>query len=123
MTPKLSDRSEVYAALRKAAEREQEARRSQLKVAADAEFDKPVTSHRPRSRNRRKKALFEMHGVRHVRISSRGDVTGTKYSTSYGLEVATVLAGCTAGKPEERPRAPEPVRDHRVGIEAERPQP
>jgi benzoylformate decarboxylase len=44
LTPKLADRSEVYAALRKAAEREQEARRSQLKAAADAEFDKPVTT-------------------------------------------------------------------------------
>jgi benzoylformate decarboxylase len=44
LIPKLADRSEVYAALRKAAEREQEARRSQLKAAADAEFDKPVTT-------------------------------------------------------------------------------
>jgi benzoylformate decarboxylase len=44
LTPKLADRSEVYATLRKAAEREQEARRSQLKAAADAEFDKPVTT-------------------------------------------------------------------------------
>jgi benzoylformate decarboxylase len=42
LTPKLADRSEVYAALRKAAEREQDARRGQLKAAADAEFDKPV---------------------------------------------------------------------------------
>jgi benzoylformate decarboxylase len=44
LTPKLADRREVYTALRKAAEREQEARRSQLKAAADAEFDKPVTT-------------------------------------------------------------------------------
>jgi benzoylformate decarboxylase len=44
LTPKLADRSEVYAALREAAEREQEARRSQLKAAAEAEFDKPVTT-------------------------------------------------------------------------------
>jgi benzoylformate decarboxylase len=44
LTPKLADRSEVYAALRKAAEREQDARRGQLKAAADAEFDKPVTT-------------------------------------------------------------------------------
>ena len=44
LTPKLADRKEVYGALRKAAEREQEARRSQLKAAADAEFDKPVTT-------------------------------------------------------------------------------
>ena len=44
LTPKLADRREVYAALRKAAEREQDARRSQLKAAADAEFDKPVTT-------------------------------------------------------------------------------
>jgi benzoylformate decarboxylase len=44
LTPKLADRREVYAALRKAAEREQQARRSQLKAAADAEFDKPVTT-------------------------------------------------------------------------------
>ena len=44
LTPKLADRREVYTALRKAAVREQEARRSQLKAAADAEFDKPVTT-------------------------------------------------------------------------------
>ena len=44
LTLKLADRREVYAALRKAAEREQDARRSQLKAAADAEFDKPVTT-------------------------------------------------------------------------------
>ena len=44
LIPTLADRSEVYAALRKAAEREQQARRSQLKAAADAEFDKPVTT-------------------------------------------------------------------------------
>ena len=34
----------VNAALREAAEREQKARRDQLKIAADAEFDKPVTT-------------------------------------------------------------------------------
>ena len=44
LTPKLADRREVYTALRKAAERKQVARRSQLKAAADAEFDKPVTT-------------------------------------------------------------------------------
>jgi benzoylformate decarboxylase len=44
LTPKLADRREVYAALRKAAEREQEARRGQLKAAADAEFDRPLTT-------------------------------------------------------------------------------
>src|SRR6476620_6754692 len=44
LTPKLADRSEVYAALRKAAEREQDARRRQLKAAAAADFDKPVTT-------------------------------------------------------------------------------
>ena len=44
LTPKLADRREVYAALRKAAEHEQEARRGQLKAAADAEFDRPVTT-------------------------------------------------------------------------------
>ena len=44
LTPKLADRREVYGALRKAAEREQDARRSRLKAAADAEFDKPVTT-------------------------------------------------------------------------------
>src|SRR5262249_50277069 len=44
LTPRLADRREVYAPLRKAAEREQDARRSQLKAAADAEFDKPVTT-------------------------------------------------------------------------------
>ena len=44
LTPKLADRREVYTALRKAAEREQEARRGQLKAAADAEFDKSVTT-------------------------------------------------------------------------------
>ena len=44
LTPKLADRREVYATLRKAAEREQGARRSQLKAAADAEFDKPMTT-------------------------------------------------------------------------------
>ena len=44
LTPKLADRRETYTALRKAAEREQEARRKQLKAAADAEYDKPVTT-------------------------------------------------------------------------------
>jgi benzoylformate decarboxylase len=44
LTPKLADRREAYAALRKAAERDQEARRGQLKAAADAEFNKPVTT-------------------------------------------------------------------------------
>jgi benzoylformate decarboxylase len=44
LIPKLADRREVYAALRKGAEREQEARRGQLKAAADAEFDRPVTT-------------------------------------------------------------------------------
>jgi benzoylformate decarboxylase len=44
LTPKLAGRTEAYAALRKAAEREQEARRGQLKAAADAEFGKPATT-------------------------------------------------------------------------------
>jgi benzoylformate decarboxylase len=44
LTLKLADRKEIYAGLRKAAEREQEARRGQLKAAADAELDKPVTT-------------------------------------------------------------------------------
>jgi benzoylformate decarboxylase len=44
LTPKLVERRKAYAALRKAAERDQEVRRSQLKAAADAEFDKPVTT-------------------------------------------------------------------------------
>ena len=44
LTPKLADRREIYASLRKAAEREQEVRRGQLKAAADAEFDKPLTT-------------------------------------------------------------------------------
>jgi benzoylformate decarboxylase len=44
LTPKLAERREAYAALREAAEREQKARRDQLKIAADAEFDKPVTT-------------------------------------------------------------------------------
>ena len=44
LTPKLADSREVYAALRKGAEREQDARRSQLKAAAYAEFDRPVTT-------------------------------------------------------------------------------
>ena len=42
LTPKLADRAKAYAALRKNAEREQEARRAQLKAAADAEFSNPV---------------------------------------------------------------------------------
>jgi benzoylformate decarboxylase len=44
LTPKLAERTEAYAALRKAAEREQRARRAELKAAADAEFGKPVTT-------------------------------------------------------------------------------
>jgi benzoylformate decarboxylase len=44
LTLKLADRKEIYAGLRKAAEPEQEARRGQLKAAADAELDKPVTT-------------------------------------------------------------------------------
>jgi benzoylformate decarboxylase len=44
LTRKLADRRKAYAALREAAERDQEVRRSQLKAAADAEFDKPVTT-------------------------------------------------------------------------------
>ena len=44
LTPKLADKAEAYAALRKAAEREQEARRSQLKAASDAEFGNSVTT-------------------------------------------------------------------------------
>jgi benzoylformate decarboxylase len=44
LTPKLAERREAYAALREAAEREQKARRDQLKIAADADFDKPVTT-------------------------------------------------------------------------------
>src|SRR6516164_2633830 len=44
LTPKLAGRREAYAALREAAEREQEVRRGQLKAAADAEFDKPETT-------------------------------------------------------------------------------
>jgi benzoylformate decarboxylase len=44
LTPKLADMGDVYAALRKAAGREQEVRRGQLKAAAEAEFDKPVTT-------------------------------------------------------------------------------
>jgi benzoylformate decarboxylase len=42
LTPKLAGRTDAYARLRKAAEREQEARRGQLKAAADAEFGSPV---------------------------------------------------------------------------------
>jgi thiamine pyrophosphate-dependent acetolactate synthase large subunit-like protein len=42
LTPKLAERAKAYAALRKAAEREREVRRAQLKVAADAEFSNPV---------------------------------------------------------------------------------
>jgi benzoylformate decarboxylase len=41
LTPKLADKTAAYAALRKAAEREQEARRGQLEAAADAEFGQP----------------------------------------------------------------------------------
>ena len=42
LTPKLVDKAEAYAALRKIAEREQEARRDHLNAAADAEFSKPA---------------------------------------------------------------------------------
>jgi benzoylformate decarboxylase len=38
LTPKIVDKTQAYAALRKAAQREQEARRGQLNAAADAEF-------------------------------------------------------------------------------------
>jgi benzoylformate decarboxylase len=44
LTTKLAPRTEAYAALRKAAERQQQARRGQLRAAADAEFDEPVTT-------------------------------------------------------------------------------
>jgi benzoylformate decarboxylase len=44
LNPKLAGKTEAYAALRKAAERAQEARREQLKAAADAEFGKPATT-------------------------------------------------------------------------------
>jgi benzoylformate decarboxylase len=44
LTPKLAGRTEAYAALRKAAQREQEARRGKLNAAADVEFGRPVTT-------------------------------------------------------------------------------
>src|SRR5262245_16969835 len=44
LTPKLAAKTEAYAALRKAAERGQEARRGEMHAAADAEFGKPVTT-------------------------------------------------------------------------------
>ena len=44
LAPKIADRREAYAALRKAAEHEQEVRRAQLVAAADAEFNRPVTT-------------------------------------------------------------------------------
>jgi benzoylformate decarboxylase len=44
LIPKLAEKTDAYAALRKAAQRDQEARRSQLKAASDAEFRKPVTT-------------------------------------------------------------------------------
>jgi benzoylformate decarboxylase len=44
LIPKLAEKTDAYAALRKAAQREQEARRIQLKAASDAEFCKPVTT-------------------------------------------------------------------------------
>lgn len=44
LTPKIAGRTEAYAALRKAAERKQEARRAQLVAAAEAEFGEPVTT-------------------------------------------------------------------------------
>src|SRR6516162_10170922 len=42
LTPKLVDKAEAYAALRKIAEREQKARRDHLNAAADAEFSNPA---------------------------------------------------------------------------------
>jgi benzoylformate decarboxylase len=44
LIPELAEKTDAYAALRKAAQRDQEARRSQLKAASDAEFRKPVTT-------------------------------------------------------------------------------
>jgi benzoylformate decarboxylase len=44
LIPKLAEKTDAYVALRKAAQREQEARRIQLKAASDAEFRKPVTT-------------------------------------------------------------------------------
>jgi benzoylformate decarboxylase len=44
LAPKIAERSDDYAALRKAAKHEQEVRRAQLMAAADAEFDRPVTT-------------------------------------------------------------------------------
>jgi benzoylformate decarboxylase len=42
LAPKLAEKAEAYAALRKAAERGQEARRREINAAADAEFGKPA---------------------------------------------------------------------------------
>jgi benzoylformate decarboxylase len=42
LAPKIAGREEAYAAVRKAAEREQQARRRQLDAAADAEIDDPL---------------------------------------------------------------------------------
>jgi benzoylformate decarboxylase len=44
LIPKIAEKTDAYAALRKAAQRDQEARRGQLKAASDAEFRKPVTT-------------------------------------------------------------------------------
>jgi benzoylformate decarboxylase len=44
LIPELAEKRDAYAALRKAAQRDQEARRIQLKAASDAEFCKPVTT-------------------------------------------------------------------------------
>jgi benzoylformate decarboxylase len=44
LAPKIAGRMEAYAALRNAAEREQQIRRGQLMAAADAEFGEPVTT-------------------------------------------------------------------------------
>jgi benzoylformate decarboxylase len=44
LAPKIAGRAEIYAALREAAQRDQEARRARLAAAADAELDEPVTT-------------------------------------------------------------------------------
>jgi benzoylformate decarboxylase len=44
LAPKIASRAEAYAALRKRAARDQEARRARLMAAADAEFTGPVTT-------------------------------------------------------------------------------
>ena len=44
LAPKIADRAEAYAALRERAARDQAARRARLTAAADAEFDRPVTT-------------------------------------------------------------------------------